>query len=231
MSWPETIEANNFRQTYIQGFLDLSGGDIINRTSGLRVESDISSNANIYANHHVSIGTQPYSFTANSLLLSGETIRFTVPLFLNELKYFCMNHSGMVGSFNIGDSTEDSDKTYYIRGADNAFSSPYYIFSETSGGTSLNSSSNLTLHRGSTYTFIRTDSNSVHPFNIGSNWKANDTGMYITSTGTGSSVFGTTTHQYPLTINGVANIKKNLYVEQDVSLNGMINMGSVVYQF
>ena len=88
MSWPETVEANNFRQTYIQGFLDLSGGDIVNRTSGIRVESDISSNANIYANHHVSIGTDPITFSVNSLLLSNETMRFSVPLYLTDLNSF-----------------------------------------------------------------------------------------------------------------------------------------------
>lgn len=231
MSWPETVEANNFRQTYIQGFLDVSGGDILNRTGGIQVEGDISTNANIYVNHHVSVGTEPISFTANSLLLIDESIQFTVPLFLTDLKYFCMNHSSMIGTFDISDSAEEDNKIYYVRGADNAFSTPYYIFSETSGGASLNTDSNLSLHRGSTYTFIRTDSNSVHPFNIGSNWQINDTGMYVSSSGTGTPVAGTSTHPYPLTVNGVVNIKKGLYVEKDISLNGMLKMDSVVYQF
>jgi len=231
MSWPETVEANNFRQTYIQGFVDVSGGDIVNRTNGIRAEGDISTNTGVYANHHVSIGTEPVSFSTSSLLLTDETIRFTVPLFLTDLKYFCMNHSSMIGTFDISDPTEEDDKIYYVRGADDAFSTPYYIFSETSGGTGVNTESNLTLYRGSTYTFIRTDSNSSHPFNIGSSWQLNETGMYVSSSGTGTTVSGTTSHPYPLTVNGVANIKKGLYVEKDISLNGMLKMGSVVYQF
>ena len=37
MTWPSTTDANNLEQTFIQGFLDISGGDIINRHGNLSV--------------------------------------------------------------------------------------------------------------------------------------------------------------------------------------------------
>jgi hypothetical protein len=38
--WLEIIYANKFRQTYVKGFLDISGGDIINRTGSIKVQGD-----------------------------------------------------------------------------------------------------------------------------------------------------------------------------------------------
>ena len=35
MSWLETDAANNLEQTYINGFLDVSGGNIINRNGNI----------------------------------------------------------------------------------------------------------------------------------------------------------------------------------------------------
>jgi len=37
MVWPTTTEANNFDDSYFKGFIDVSGGDIINRNGGLHI--------------------------------------------------------------------------------------------------------------------------------------------------------------------------------------------------
>jgi len=37
MTWPTTTEANNFEKSFFQGFIDVSGGDIINRNGGLHI--------------------------------------------------------------------------------------------------------------------------------------------------------------------------------------------------
>lgn len=60
---------------------------------------------------------------------------------------------------------------------------PYYIFTDTDGnnGTPI-------LQRGQTYRFTRTDNN--HPFNIGNEWKQNNTGIVVTSTGASNTVNG-----------------------------------------
>ena len=43
--WLSNTEANRFKDTYIKGFLDISGGDIINRNGGLYVAGDASFNS------------------------------------------------------------------------------------------------------------------------------------------------------------------------------------------
>jgi len=232
MSWPATTDANNFRQTYLKGFLDLSGGDITNRTGGLFVENDISSNANIYAKNHVSIGTNRTTFTANSLKLAEEQLQMTIPLYLTSLKYFSTYDSASSNDFNIADSEIENDTTFYVRLNSTLGVAPYFLFSLEANGASLNDeNTSLTLYRGNTYIFIRSDANSVRQFNIGSGYSENNSGMHIISTGSGSGISGYYTHEYPLSVNGTASITKNLLVERDISLNGAISMGSVVYQF
>jgi hypothetical protein len=232
MSWPATTEANNFRQTYLKGFLDLSGGDITNRTGGIFVESDISSNANVYTKNHISIGTNFTTFTANSLKLANEQLKMTIPLHLTTLKYFSTYDSASATNFDIADSETETDTTFYVKLNPSLGVSPYFIFSLEPNGAAMNDeNTNLTLYRGNTYIFIRSDANSVRQFNIGSAYSENNTGMHITSTGSGSAITGNYTHEYPLSVNGTANIKKSLLVERDISLNGAIKMGSVVYQF
>ena len=61
------------------------------------------------------------------------------------------------------------DSTIYVKTNTNPFASPYYIFSNTPNGESIN----VTLEKGSSYTFIRTDG--AHPFNIGDGWRQENT--------------------------------------------------------
>ena len=84
---------------------------------------------------------------------------------------------------------------------------------------------------GNTYTFIRSDSSDAYAFNIGTSFNQNNSEMHIQSTGSGPGVSGNYNYEYPLSVNGTAKIKKHLLVERDLSLNGAISMGSVVYQF
>jgi hypothetical protein len=224
MSWPTTVEANNFKRTFVEGFVDISGGDYINRNGGIQI-----------LQHHVNIGMTSVSRSAASIEV-GQQLSLTIPLFLTELKYFCYLHSSMIDSFDIGTIDPSAGKTYYVRLNADAFSAPYYLFSEAANGSPLNGvSTRLQLKRGASYTFIRSDSG--HPFNIGTAWNENNSGMLVDSTGNGNDVSGTALFQYPLTVNGTANIKGNLYAERDLSLNGDmvldggIRMNSFVRQF
>ena len=61
MSWPSTTDANNLEQTFIQGFLDVSGGNMINRNGNLSVldgtmdvSGDVSFNSNLSVGGDVS---------------------------------------------------------------------------------------------------------------------------------------------------------------------------------
>ena len=86
-------------------------------------------------------------------------------------------------------STGTTDHTYYVRLYGDAFSNPHYIFSETPGGAEINKTNNkLTVVRGHSYTFIRTDGG--HPFNVGDAHNTNATGISVTSTGSGGDVNG-----------------------------------------
>jgi uncharacterized secreted protein with C-terminal beta-propeller domain len=76
------------------------------------------------------------------------------------------------------------DSTIYVRLNDNPFASPFYVFSDTANGDSIS----VNLVKGSTYTFIRTDSG--HPFNIGDAWKEANSEVVMTSNGTGGEVGG-----------------------------------------
>ena len=137
------------------------------------------------------IGLENTDISVSSLVNENEKLIFTIPLNpdLKTLTYFCTSHSIMIGEIDLDDSTTETDKTYYVRPNTNAFISPYYIFSTTPNGSALNTSSRITLYRGKTYTFIR-NTNNGHPFNIGTAYKENNTGMYIFSTGTGEAISG-----------------------------------------
>ena len=76
------------------------------------------------------------------------------------------------------------DSTFYVRLNESAFSSPFYIFSDQENGDSIS----VSLVKGSTYTFIRTDSG--HPFNIGDAWRQANPDVVMTSNGTGGEVGG-----------------------------------------
>jgi uncharacterized secreted protein with C-terminal beta-propeller domain len=76
------------------------------------------------------------------------------------------------------------DSTFYVRLNDNPFASPFYIFSDTADGDAVS----VSLVKGSTYTFIRTDSG--HPFNIGDAWKQANPDVVMISNGTGGEVGG-----------------------------------------
>ena len=99
-----------------------------------------------------------------------------------------------------------SNITYYVRENANATLEPYYIFSHTSGGTALNSSSNpLQLIIGNTYTFIASESlGNINSdgFNVGTAFKSNNPGyISITSTGTGINSTNADNSTYAALIN------------------------------
>ena len=137
-------------------------------------------------NLDITLVQNAYSNAANSLN-QGELLSFTIPNdYQGELKYFCYTHSSMIANFTIEDTPVDTSSIntkFYVRLNSDPFSSPYYIFSSTENGTSLD----VVLYRGISYEFERTDSG--HPFNIGSNHNENTTGIVITSNGTGGIVY------------------------------------------
>ena len=76
------------------------------------------------------------------------------------------------------------DSTYYVRLNSNPYAAPFYIFSTEPDGDSVE----LSLEKGYSYTFIRTDG--AHPFNIGDAWRVANTEIQYSSNGSGSEVDG-----------------------------------------
>ena len=72
------------------------------------------------------------------------------------------------------------DTTTYVRLNSNPFASPFYIFSTEPNGESIE----LSLEKGYSHTFIRTDSN--HAFNIGDDWKVANSDIQYSSNGSGA---------------------------------------------
>ena len=102
--------------------------------------------------------------------------------------YICkkfLKKLGFIGLFSlISLPAFAEDSTLYVRLNDNPFASPFYIFSDAANGDAIS----VNLVKGSTYTFIRTDTG--HPFNIGDAWKQANPDVVMTSNGTGGEVGG-----------------------------------------
>jgi len=81
--------------------------------------------------------------------------------------------------------------TYYVRSNTNHGDAPYFIFSDNPAfdAPALNNSSTpFVLFTGNIYTFIWNDNNiNNHPFNIGTEFRANNSGINIVSTNTDPS--------------------------------------------
>ena len=86
------------------------------------------------------------------------------------------------GLLNFSLPALSQDSTIYVRLNSNPFAAPYYIFSNSPDGES----EFITLQKGSTYTFVRTDSG--HAFNIGDGWKQANNQIEVSSNGTGGEV-------------------------------------------
>ena len=91
----------------------------------------------------------------------------------------------LVGLFSlVSTPVLSDDTTTYVRLNSNPFAAPYYIFSNTPNGESIN----LSLEKGFSHTFIRTDSG--HAFNIGDAWRTANGEISASSNGSGGDVGG-----------------------------------------
>ena len=102
-------------------------------------------------------------------------------------KRFPSLFAGIVSFFGLlafGSPVLSQDSTIYVRLNSNPYASPFYIFSNTPSGESID----VTLQKGSTYTFIRSDNG--HAFNIGADWRQADSEIQTSSNGTGGVVSG-----------------------------------------
>jgi hypothetical protein len=201
----------------------IPAGAIIGGVGSNHFTSDVSMNNNLQVFEHVTINPTTVTTNVPGIQNIDEYLKFTIPTSMTELNYFCTEHPYMLKPFTIGDySTSETDKTYYVT-VDGSAADPYYFFSETVGGVAVNDASTaLTLYKGNTYTFIKADTNTVHPFSVGDTHKVTS-GLKLESTGTAASYTASTyTNPYPLHVNGMVNIENNLSVARTLTVSGPI---------
>ena len=62
-NWLDLSHSSNlFKQAYVKGFIDISGGDLINRNGRLLINNDASLNANVYVGDKLHVGIQDSSY-------------------------------------------------------------------------------------------------------------------------------------------------------------------------
>jgi hypothetical protein len=111
--------------------------------------------------------------------------------YVNKFKanHYPFNRSGITNEKTPEDILDLT--TFYVRTNSTPSSDPFFVFSTTANGTALNTSAvNLPLQRELSYKFIRSESNSNtnHPFNVGTAWQTNGSSIAITSDGSGGVV-------------------------------------------
>jgi hypothetical protein len=208
---------------------DISIQDIYNNSNDADYETVQNADivdSDLPLKHHLTINPIDVTVDVAGIQQADQSLKFTIPNSMTALKYFCTAHSGMIGDFILASSTTETDKTYYVRIATGAPDDPFYIFSNTPNGAALNdtaaagSGTQLTLYKGNTYTFIKTNTNG-HPFMVGDAHNVT-TGIKLESTGDGATTASTYTNPYPLHVNGTANIEKNLNVARTLTVSGPI---------
>jgi len=173
--------------------------------------------------HHLTINPIDVTVNVSGIQHLDQSLKFTIPNSMTALKYFCTSHPAMIGDFTLASLSTETDKTYYVRMVDTdpQNTAPYYLFSDAPNGTALNdASTQLTLYKGNTYTFITT-ATTGHPFMVGDSHNVT-TGMKLESTGDGAVTESKYTNPYPLHVNGMANIENNLNVARTLTVSGPI---------
>ena len=230
------LNTTGINNTYIGSLADADTG-----LTGLNNSTAIGYDAKVTKSNQMMLGTAAekvniagdvtinpidVSVDVSGIQQADQSLKFTIPYSMTALKYFCTANPGMIGDFTLADSTTETDKTYYVRIATGAPDDPFYIFSDTPNGTALNDTAaagsgvQLTLYKGNTYTFIKTNTNG-HPFMVGDAHNVT-TGMKLESTGDGVVTASTYRDPYPLHVNGTANIERNLNVARTLTVSGPI---------
>ena len=94
-NWLDLSSSSNlFKQAYVKGFIDISGGDLITRTGKLLIHDDASLNSNLYVADKLNVGIENSEYYLD---VSGKA------RFLNDLD-ICGNVS--FNNVDFGDNTE-----------------------------------------------------------------------------------------------------------------------------
>ena len=211
----------NLYAQYDEANPSIPAGAIIGGVGSNHFTGDVSMNNNLQVFENVTINPVEVTTNVPGIQNIGEYLKFTIPVSMTALKYFCTRHSTMLADFTLGEySISETDKTYYVTVTDGAVA-PYYLFRETPGGIAL--SDPITLYKGNTYTFIKADTNTTHPFSVGDTHNVTND-LKLESTGSAETYYTVSkyTNPYPLHVNGMVNIENNLSVARTLNVSGPI---------
>ena len=198
--WLVDPKSNRFIDTYMRGYLDMSGGHLILRNNNIHVnDGDISLNGKLLVNSDTSLNSKLFvgnDVCMNDLLMVGNDVSLNSKLFVgNDV---CMNELLMVGN-------------------DVSLNSKLFVMSDVS--------MNETLHVGNNVTFdskllVEGDSSFNSNVDISGNLVIRGTlGVYQQQE---IKVINTTVNNYQLIITEDISLNGNLYVKDDVSLNSKL---------
>ena len=190
--WLFDPKSNRFIQTYLRGYLDISGGDVILRNNNIYVkDGDISLNGKLLVNNDASFNSKMFvanDVSMNEFLFLGKDASFNSKLFVAD--DVCMNEILLVGNdVSLNSKLFVADDVcmneLLLVGNDVSFNSKLFV----AGDVSINE----TLHVGND---TRLDSK-----------------LYVVKDVSFDSI---------LAVNGDVSLNSKLYVAKDVSLNSKL---------
>ena len=211
MSWPTSTVGNRYIQTYIQGFLDISGGDIILRNNGnLYIGGDSSFNGNI----NIVSGNLTTSNTIGNIYTNNaETINLGTQSATNVF-------IGKSTSSTTTINTDLSVNNHLRIGGDASFNGNLMLQKNVFLQNDLSMNGNLKISTGNVLTTSST----------ASLFTTNATNIFM------GPVNGRITMQNDVSINGGLSVQKdssfngNLLLQKDLSMNGnlKISTGNII---
>ena len=251
MVWPTTTEANNFDDSYFKGFIDVSGGDIINRSGNLHIVEGSSilqdlEVKNVTLNGSLSIDAIDEKTSANGVVVGGVTLK-------NGGVTAGSNSTITANNFNVGSKnviSASAQGSFADLEVKNNGNTGLLVFGETGDMELLGALSvdtidektaangvvvgGVTLKNGG----VTAGSNSTisaNNFNVGSKnvISASAQGSFadleVKNNGnTGLLVFGETGDMELL---GIIDITGKSIMRSDLSLNGQLSMNGPIRQF
>jgi hypothetical protein len=224
--------ANRIKQTYVKGFLDISGGPlIVQRTSSLQIIANDSNNprvefkpGDIFTVN--TTGSFDVSYTALATLgLLGISFEKSTTDINSRIKYITTSKTGEINSTNIGNLITKSDLTVYgstLLNGDASFngklyvSNPVFFASDLSLNGKLTTNSDISMN-GNTRLGTGLQSVSINKdISAGIALDVSGSTVLRNTLLVGSDAsFGTR-----LFVVGDSSLNGNLYVNRDLSVNG-----------
>ena len=190
--WLFDPKSNRFIQTYLRGYLDISGGDVILRNNNIYVkDGDISLNGKLLVNNDASFNSKMFvanDVSMNEFLFLGKDASFNSKLFVAD--DVCMNEILLVGN-------------------DVSLNSKLFVAGDVCMNELLLVGNDVSLNSN---LFVAGDVSINETLHVGNDTRL-DSKLYVVKDVSFDSI---------LAVNGDVSLNSKLYVAKDVSLNSKL---------